>query len=72
MSNLTSENCSEFIRQASKIVPEWNGHLEISSCPQTIGNICFSRYFTENTCWVPLTFVCTTAIVWQDENLNIV
>ena len=58
MSNLTSENCSEFIRQASKIVPEWNGHLEISSCPQTIGNICFSRYFTENTVLLGAPDIC--------------
>ena len=29
--NETSENRREFIRQALKIVHEWNGHLEIFS-----------------------------------------
>ena len=38
MRNETSENRTELIRQASKIVPEWNGHLEISSRPQTVRN----------------------------------
>ena len=31
MKNETSENRREFFRQASKIVPEWNAHLEIFS-----------------------------------------
>ena len=31
MRNKTSENSREFIRQASKIVPQWNGHPEPSS-----------------------------------------
>ena len=32
MKNQTSENRTEFLRQASKIVPEWNANLEIF-CP---------------------------------------
>ena len=46
MKNLTSENRREFIGQASKIVYEWNVHLEIFSRPQVTencGNICFSE-----------------------------
>ena len=31
MKNQTSENCREFIREASKIVHEWNVYLEIFS-----------------------------------------
>ena len=31
MKNQTSENRREFIREASKIVQEWNVHLEIFS-----------------------------------------
>ena len=33
-----SENRRKFIRQASKIVHEWNGHLEIFSRPKPIEN----------------------------------
>ena len=36
MRNETSVSRTELIRQGSKIVPEWNGHLEISSRPQSI------------------------------------
>ena len=36
--SLTSENRRQFIRYVSKIVPEWNGHLEISSRPQAKEN----------------------------------
>ena len=33
-----------FIREASEIVHEWNGHTHIFSCPQVIENsICFSE-----------------------------
>ena len=33
-----------FIREASEIVHEWNGHTQIFSCPQVIENsICFSE-----------------------------
>ena len=39
------------IRWASKIVREWNGHLEIFSKKFASPN----RYFTENSRWVPLT-----------------
>ena len=38
MKNETSENLRECIRKASKIVHEWNGHLEIFSRPQIIKN----------------------------------
>ena len=38
MKTQTSENRSGFIGKASKIVHEWNGHLEIFSCPQVIEN----------------------------------
>ena len=38
MQNKTSENWSSFIGKASKIVHEWNGHLEIFSRPQVIEN----------------------------------
>ena len=38
MKNKISENRGEFIREASKIVPEWNGHLQIFSRPQVIEN----------------------------------
>ena len=46
MENYTSENRWEFMRLASKIVLEWNVHLEIFSRPQVkkiLGNICFSE-----------------------------
>ena len=46
MENYTSENRWEFMRLASKIVREWNVHLEIFSRPQAkklLGNICFSE-----------------------------
>ena len=36
------ESRRDFIRQPSKIVHEWNGHLEIFSLPQAIEN---SRQF---------------------------
>ena len=36
MKEKTSENRREFIRYASKIVQEWNGHLEIVSGPQLV------------------------------------
>ena len=36
MKNYTSENLREFIKQASKIVYEWNGHVEIFSLPQAV------------------------------------
>ena len=36
--NKTSENRREFIRKASKIVHEWNVHLEIFSRPQAKEN----------------------------------
>ena len=32
-----------------KIVHEWNGHLEIFSCPQAIEFQATLRYFTENS-----------------------
>ena len=35
---LTPENLKEFIRQASKIVRKWNGHLETFSHPLVIEN----------------------------------
>ena len=38
MKNQTSVNRRGFIRRASKIVQEWNGHLEIFSLPQAIEN----------------------------------
>ena len=38
MKNKISENRGEFIREASKIVPEWNCHLKIFSRPQVIEN----------------------------------
>ena len=38
MKNWTSENRWEFFRQASKIVPEWNAHLEIFCRIQAIEN----------------------------------
>ena len=37
MKNQTSENRG-FNGKASKIVHEWNGHLQILSCPQVIEN----------------------------------
>ena len=40
--NSTSENRKKFIREASKIVYAWNGHLEMFSLPQHIEN---SRQF---------------------------
>ena len=30
------KNLGEFVRQASKIVHQWNGHLEIFSPPEAI------------------------------------
>ena len=53
----TSENRGKFL--SSKIVHEWNGHLEIFSLPQAIEilqEICASPniYFTEKSRWVPL------------------
>ena len=38
MKNKTSENRRELIREASKIVHEWDGHLEILSRSQAIEN----------------------------------
>ena len=38
MKNETSENSSGLIGKASKIVHEWNGHIEIFSLPQVIEN----------------------------------
>ena len=38
MKNKISENRGEFIREASKIVPEWNCHLQIFNRPQVIEN----------------------------------
>ena len=38
MKNQTSENRSGFIGKTSKIVHEWNGHLEIFSCLQVNEN----------------------------------
>ena len=32
------KNLREFVKQASKIVHQWNGHLEIFSLPQVIEN----------------------------------
>ena len=54
------ESYGKFIRQASKIIHEWNGHPEIFSCPQVIKNS--SQYLplrkdilqTENSRWVLL------------------
>ena len=40
--SVTSENLREFMRWASKIVHEWNGHLEAFSSPQEIEN---SRHY---------------------------
>ena len=43
-------------------VHEWNGHLEIFSCPEVIETkfwvifVSPNRYFTENSCWVPLIY----------------
>ena len=45
------------MRQASKILHEWNGPLEIFSRPQVIENYrnaFLNRYFTETSHWVPL------------------
>ena len=36
--NLTSENSREFIRKPSKLLHEWNDHLEIFSLSQAIKN----------------------------------
>ena len=36
--NSSSENCAEFCSWASKIIPEWNAHLEIISRIQAIEN----------------------------------
>ena len=35
---LTSENRREFIREASKIIHEWDGYLEILGRPSVIEN----------------------------------
>ena len=58
MKNQT-ENLREFITQTSKIVHEWNGHLEIFSCAQVIENsrqclLLHTDILTENSCRVPL------------------
>ena len=36
--NCEKSNLKTFIREASKIVREWNGHLEVLSRPQVIEN----------------------------------
>ena len=58
---LNLETCREFITHASKIVHEWNGHLEIFSLSQAIENsreflpsLRTDNYYTENSRWVPL------------------
>ena len=49
-----------FIRRASKIVHEWNGHLEVFSRPQVIENsrqyslLRSMRYFKGNSLGCPL------------------
>ena len=58
MKNQT-ENLREFIRQASKIVHEKNGHLEIFSRSQVVENsrqclLLHTDILTENSCRVPL------------------
>ena len=50
--NLTSENRREFIGQASKVVHEWNVHLEIFSRPHVTENcsqylLLRRRYFAD-------------------------
>ena len=52
MKTLTSENRREFIGQASKIVYEWNIHLEIFTRPQVTENwsqylLLRKRYFAD-------------------------
>ena len=46
MKNYPSENRRKFIKEASKIVHEWNVNVEIFSYPRAkkiLGNICFSQ-----------------------------
>ena len=58
------KNCRKCIRQGTKIVCEWNGHLESFSCPKPIYRKFYAmfafpnRYLTENSHWVPLTVSC--------------
>ena len=56
MKNLTSENCREFIGPASKIVHEWNVHLEIFSGPEVTEN-CRQYCFSEGDILQTETFV---------------
>ena len=60
--NCEKLNFKNFIRWASKIVHEWNGHLEVFSRPQVIENsrqyslLRSMRYFKGNSRWVPFVF----------------
>ena len=63
-----TENLKEFIRQASKIVHEWNSHLEIFSCAQVAENsrqclLLHPDILTENSCRVP-DIECTYFLIW--------
>ena len=44
---LTSENRREFIREASKIIHEWDGYLETLGRPSVIEN--YKQYFLLQT-----------------------
>ena len=61
---LNSENCREF-NVSFEIVPEWNGHLEIFSCPQEIENSsCFSEeiFYRKQSSGAPEYCCCLLAI----------
>ena len=73
------ENRREFIREASKIVHEWNGHLEIFSLPQALKSsrqfLLLRTDFTDSTvrdrcpyvCAHLFTFTSISAVQFQRE-----
>ena len=60
---LNLENRREFIRWASKIVPEWKGHLEISS-RKTENNRCAPLISWTSNWWFWITLTMSFTKLW--------
>ena len=80
MKNKTSKNRREFITQVSKIVREWNSHLEIVGRPQVIENsrqclLLPTLFYRKQSLGAPVKFeepsvICGCAGAWVDVALN--
>ena len=58
-----------FIREASEIVHEWNGHTQIFSCPQVIENsICFSEqiFYRKQSSGAPDVSLSSLCRAWNE------